>query len=394
MSLLASRPWMNEELTLLRDNARRFFQRECVPHEMRWREQHHAERDIWNKAGAAGLLCAAVPEQYGGGGGGFQHEAVICEEQMYSMSQAFSNNVHSGIVAHYILAYGSEAQKKRWLPRMATGELVAAIAMSEPGVGSDLQRIKTQAKLEGEPGSGSGAGHWRINGAKTFITNGLHANLIVVAVKTGAEAGARGISLLVLESDGAEGFRRGPLLDKLGQKTLDTCELFFDDVKVPATNLLGAEEGKGFAQLMQQLPRERILVAVGAVASMRRAIDDTLAYVRQRQVFGQPLMSLQNTRFTLAECETQARAAQAFVDDCIARLGNGTLDATTAAMAKWWTTDVCCRVIDECLQLHGGYGFMNEYPIARLYADLRVTRILGGANEVMKELIAREMEKR
>ncbi|HSV36488.1 MAG TPA: acyl-CoA dehydrogenase family protein [Ramlibacter sp.] len=376
---------MNEELEMLRDSARRFFERECVPNEMRWRAQHHAEREIWNKAGAAGLLCAAMPDEFGGGGGNFLHEAVICEEQMYTMSQAFSNNVHSGIVAHYLLAYGTEAQKKRWLPKMATGELVAAIAMSEPGTGSDLQRIRTRATLDGS--------HWRIQGAKTFITNGLHANLIVVAVKTGSEAGAKGISLLVLETEGAEGFRRGPLLDKLGQKTLDTCELFFDDVKVPADNLLG-EEGRGFVQLMQQLPRERMLIAVGAVATMRRALDETLAYVRERQVFGQPLMALQNTRFKLAESETQARAAQAFVDDCIARLMKGELDATTAAMAKWWTTDVCCRIIDECLQLHGGYGFMNEYPIARLYADMRVTRILGGANEVMKELIARSLDKK
>jgi acyl-CoA dehydrogenase len=379
------RSWMDEELEMLRDSARKFFERECVPHEMRWREQHHADRAIWNQAGAAGLLCAAMPEQYGGGGGNFLHEAVICEEQMYTMSQAFSNNVHSGIVAHYILAYGSEAQKKRWLPRMATGELVTAIAMSEPGVGSDLQRITTRATLDGD--------HWRINGAKTFITNGMHANLVCVAVKTGAEAGAKGISLVMLETEGVEGFRRGPLLDKLGQKTLDTCELFFDDVKVPATNLLGAEEGKGFVQLMQQLPRERMLVAVGAVAATRRAIDDTVAYVRERKVFGQPLMAMQNTRFKLAECETQARVAQAFVDDCIVRLMKGELDSATAAMAKWWTTDICGRVIDECLQLHGGYGFMNEYPIARLYADMRVTRILGGANEVMKELIARSLEK-
>ena len=383
--MMMTRSWMNEELEMLRDSARRFFERECVPNEMRWRAQHHAEREIWNKAGAAGLLCAAMPEDFGGGGGNFLHEAVICEEQMYTMSQAFSNNVHSGIVAHYLLAYGSEAQKKRWLPKMATGVLVAAIAMSEPGTGSDLQRIRTQATLEGD--------YWRIRGAKTFITNGLHANLIVVAVKTGSDAGAKGISLLVLETEGAEGFRRGPLLDKLGQKTLDTCELFFDDVKVPATHLLG-EEGRGFVQLMQQLPRERMLIAVGAVATMRRALDETLAYVRDRQVFGQPLMALQNTRFKLAECETQACAARAFVDDCIARLMKGELDATTAAMAKWWTTDVCCRIIDECLQLHGGYGFMNEYPIARLYADMRVTRILGGANEVMKELIARALEKR
>jgi acyl-CoA dehydrogenase len=380
------RPWMDAELEMLRDTARRFFERECVPHESRWRAQHHADRDIWNKAGAAGLLCASIPEEYGGGGGGFLHEAVICEEQMYSMSQAFSNNVHSGIVAHYILAYGSEAQKKRWLPRMATGELVAAIAMTEPGAGTDLQRIKAQARLEGD--------YWHINGTKTFITNGMHAGLVCVAVKTSAEAGAKGVSLLMVETEGTEGFRRGPLLDKMGQKTLDTTELFFDDVRVPANNLLGGEEGKGFPQLMQQLPRERLLIAVGAAATMRRAIDDTLAYVRERNVFGQPLMALQNTRFKLAECETQAEIARSFVDDCIARLSRGELDVPTAAMAKWWTTDTCCRIVDECLQLHGGYGFMNEYPIARLYADVRVGRIYGGANEVMKEIIARSLEKR
>ncbi len=381
----ASRPWMDADLEMLRDTARRFFERDCAPHESRWRTQHHADRDIWNKAGAAGLLCASIPEEYGGSGGSFLHEAVICEEQMYSMSQAFSNNVHSGIVAHYILAYGSEAQKKRWLPRMATGELVAAIAMTEPGAGTDLQRIKAQAKLVGD--------HWHINGAKTFITNGLHAGLVCVAVKTGAEGGAKGISLLMVETEGTEGFRRGPLLDKMGQKTLDTTELFFDDVRVPATNLLGGEEGKGFPQLMQQLPRERLLIAVGAVATMRRAIDDTLAYVRERNVFGNPLMALQNTRFKLAECETQARVAQAFLDDCIARLMRGELDVPTAAMAKWWTTDACCKIVDECLQLHGGYGFMNEYPIARLYTDVRVGRIYGGANEVMKEIIARALDK-
>jgi acyl-CoA dehydrogenase len=385
MAEMTTRPWMDAELQMLRDTARRFFERECVPNEPRWRAQHHADREIWNKAGTASLLCASIPEEYGGAGGNFLHEAVICEEQMYSMSQAFSNNVHSGIVAHYILAYGSEAQKKRWLPRMATGELVAAIAMTEPGAGTDLQRIKATACLEGDG--------WRINGAKTFITNGMHAGLVCVAVKTGADAGAKGISLLMVETDKAEGFRRGALLDKMGQKTLDTTELFFDDVRVPATNLLG-EEGKGYAHLMQQLPRERMLIAVGAVATMRRAIDETLAYVRERNVFGQPLMSMQNTRFKLAECETQARVAQAFVDDCIARLMRGELDVPTAAMAKWWTTDTCCRIVDECLQLHGGYGFMNEYPIARLYADVRVGRIYGGANEVMKEIVARALEKR
>jgi acyl-CoA dehydrogenase len=383
---MIQRAWMNDELEMLRDTARRFFQRECVPNEARWREQHHADREIWAKAGAAGLLCASIPEEYGGGGGSFLHEAVICEEQMAAMAMSFSNNVHSGIVAHYILAYGSEEQKRRWLPRMATGELVAAIAMSEPGAGTDLQRIKTQARRDGDS--------YHISGSKTFITNGMHANLVCVAVKTDTTCGARGVSLLMAETDGLNGFRRGPLLDKLGQKTLDTTELFFDNVKVPAANLLGGEEGKGFAQLMQQLPQERLLIAVGAVATMQRAIDDTLNYVRERQVFGAPLMAMQNTRFKLAECETQATVARSFVDDCIARLQRKELDVPTAAMAKWWTTDTCCRIVDECLQLHGGYGYMNEYPIARLYADVRVGRIYGGANEVMKEIIARAMDKR
>jgi acyl-CoA dehydrogenase len=380
-----TRPWMSEELELLRDSARRFFERECVPHDARWRAQQHADRAIWTQAGRAGLLCASIPEEYGGGGGSFLHEAVICEEQMRAMAQGFSNNVHSGIVAHYLLAYGTEEQKRRWLPRMATGELVAAIAMTEPGAGTDLQRIKTQARRDGE--------HWRISGSKTFITNGMHAGLVCVAAKTDAAGGAKGISLLMVETEGAAGFRRGPLLDKMGQKTLDTTELFFDDVRVPAGNLLGAEEGQGFPQLMAQLPRERMLIAVGAVATMQRAIGDTLEYVRDRQVFGQPLLKMQNTRFKLAECETQAQVARAFVDDCIARLMRGELDVPTAAMAKWWTTDTCCRIVDECLQLHGGYGFMNEYAIARLYADVRVGRIYGGANEVMKEIIARALEK-
>ncbi|CAN7636288.1 acyl-CoA dehydrogenase family protein [Variovorax sp. LjRoot178] len=380
-----TRPWMTEELEMLRDSARRFFERECVPNETRWRAQHHADRDIWTKAGAAGLLCASIPEEYGGGGGSFLHETVICEEQMRAMAQSFSNNVHSGIVAHYLLAYGTEEQKRRWLPRMASGELVAAIAMTEPGAGTDLQRIKTQARRDGD--------HWRISGSKTFITNGMHAGLVCVAAKTDAAGGAKGISLLMVETEGTAGFRRGPLLDKMGQKTLDTTELFFDDVRVPAENLLGAEEGRGFPQLMAQLPRERMLIAVGAVASMQRAIGETLEYVRDRQVFGEPLLKMQNTRFTLAECETQAQVARAFVDDCIARLMRNELDVPTAAMAKWWTTDACCRIVDECLQLHGGYGFMNEYPIARLYADVRVGRIYGGANEVMKEIIARAMEK-
>jgi acyl-CoA dehydrogenase len=257
--------------------------------------------------------------------------------------------------------------------------------MSEPGAGTDLQRIKTRAVREGDD--------YVIHGAKTFITNGHHANLVVVAVKTDAAAGAKGVSLVVVETDGLEGFRRGRILEKLGQKTLDTAELFFDGVRVPADHLLGGEEGKGFAQLMQQLPQERLLIAVGAVATMHRAIAETTAYVRQREVFGKPLMALQNTRFKLAECQTQATVARSFVDDCIARLQRGELDVPTAAMAKWWTTDTNCRIVDECLQLFGGYGYMTEYPIARLYADVRVSKIYGGANEVMKEIVARAMDR-
>jgi acyl-CoA dehydrogenase len=319
------------------------------------------------------------------------HEAVICQEQWRAMAQCFSNNVHSGLVAHYLLAYGSEAQKQRWLPPMARGDLVAAIAMSEPSTGTDLQRIRTQARREGD--------HYLISGSKIFITNGLHAGLVCVAVKTDAAAGSKGISLLMVETHNAAGeevpgFRRGQPLDKIGQKTLYTTELFFDEVRVPVANLLGSVEGRGFAQLMEQLPRERLIIAVGSVATMQRAIQETLDHVRQRQVFGQALMQMQNTRFKLAECETQAEVARAFVDDCITKLQGGTLDVPTAAMAKWWTTDTCCKVVDECLQLFGGYGYMNEYPIARLYADVRVGRIYGGANEVMKEVIARAMEKR
>jgi acyl-CoA dehydrogenase len=378
------RPWMDAELELLRDTARRFFETECAPHQEEWAAQKHADRAIWRRAGELGLLCAGIPEAYGGGGGHFLHEAVICEEQQRALVNSFSINVHSGIVAHYLLAYGSEEQKLRWLPPMARGEMVAAIAMTEPGAGTDLQRIRTTAFRDG--------GRYVVNGAKTFITNGLHADLVCVAVKTDPQAKAKGVSLLMMETRDLPGFRRGRLLDKIGQRAQDTVELSFDDVRVPVANLLGGEEGRGFAQLMQQLPRERLLIAVGCAATMQRAVDDTLAYVQQRQIFGEPLMALQNTRFKLAECQTQATIARSFVDDCIARLQRGELDVPTAAMAKCWITDTLCKVVDECLQLHGGYGYMNEYPIARMYVDARVGRIYGGANEVMKEIIARAMD--
>ena len=381
--------WMTEDVVLFRDNVRKVFEREFAPLEERWRREHLADRSVWRQAGELGLLCTSIPQAYGGAGGTFAHEAVVAYEQGRALVNSFSINVHSGIVAHYLLAYGSEAQKQRWLPKMATGELVAAIAMSEPGAGSDLQAVRTSAQLE-RAGSGDA---YVIDGAKTFITNGHHADLVCVVAKTDAARGAKGVSLLMVETADLPGFRRGRLLEKIGQHGQDTAELFFDGVRVPAANLLGDEEGQGFRQLMQQLARERLLIAIGAVGMMQRAIDETLAYVAQRQVFGEPLLAMQNTRFKLAECQTEATITQTFVDACIERQLAGTLDVPTAAMAKWSSTDKLCRIVDECLQLHGGYGYMTEYPIARLYADVRVLRILGGANEVMKELIARSMER-
>lgn len=375
--------WMDADLTLFQDSTRRLFEKEFVPDEERWRKQQHADREVWNKAGRLGLLCVSMPEAYGGGGGSFAHEAIVAAEQARAMVHGFSNNVHSAILAHYILNYGTEEQKRRWLPRMATGELVGAIAMSEPGAGSDLKSVRTTAAKDG--------GEYVLNGSKTFITNGLHADLVCVVAKTDTQAGARGVSLIMVETQGLPGFRRGRLLEKLGQKSLDTAELFFDGARVGEDCLLGGVEGRGFAQLMQQLPRERLLIAVGAVATMRRAIEEAVAYASARQVFGQALIELQNTRFTLAECETVATIAARFVDDCIERQLAGTLDLSTAAMAKWWTTQMNCQVIDECLQLHGGYGYMLEYPIARMYADARVGKIYGGSNEIMKEIIARAM---
>ncbi len=375
--------WMDADLALFQDATRRIFDKEFAPDEERWRKQQHADRDIWTRAGRLGLLCVSMPEAYGGGAGSFAHEAIVAAEQARAMVHGFSNNVHSAILAHYILNYGTEAQRQRWLPGMATGERVGAIAMSEPGAGSDLKSVRTTARRDGDT--------YVLNGSKTFITNGLHADLICVVAKTDPHAGSRGVSLIMVQTDDLPGFRRGRLLEKLGQKSGDTAELFFDDVRVPAANLLGEAEGQGFTQLMQQLPRERLLIAVGAVATMRRAIDDTVAYTKTRQVFGQALIDMQNTRFKLAECETVATIAARFVDDCIARQLQGTLDLPTAAMAKWWTTQMNCQVIDECLQLHGGYGYMLETPIARMYADARVGKIYGGSNEIMKEIIARGM---
>jgi acyl-CoA dehydrogenase len=371
------------ELALFRESARAFFQREVVPHQERWAEQHHVDRELWQAAGEAGMLCAGIPEELGGGGGSFAHEAVVLEEQARALDTAFGNQVHSAICAHYVLACGTPEQQRRWLPGMGSGELVAAVAMTEPGAGSDLKAVRTTARRDGDA--------YVLDGTKTFISNGLHADLVIVVAKTDPAAGAHGISLFVLETADAPGFTRGRLLDKLGMRGQDTIELFFEDVRVPAENLLGGVENRGFAQLMEQLPRERLTLAVQSVATAERILEDTVAYVKEREAFGADLFALQNTRFELAECATEVRLGRTFVDDCVARIDAGTLDSATASMAKWWCSDMQGRVIDRCLQLHGGYGFMLEYPVARAYADARVTRIFGGANEVMKELIARSL---
>jgi acyl-CoA dehydrogenase len=375
--------WMSEDLVLLSDSARRFFLEECAPHYDRWEAQGSVDRDMWLKAGETGLLGAEVPEAYGGPGGSFAHDAIITYEANRAGIDGWGGPLHNAIVVPYILHYGSEEQKRRWLPRLVTGELIGAIAMTEPGAGSDLQAIRTTAKRDGN--------HYLINGAKTFITNGQLANLIVVVTKTDPAAGARGTSLFIVETDDVEGFRRGRTLDKIGLKANDTSELFFDDTRVPADALLGAEEGQGFAQLMQQLPQERLLIAIYAAARIERALAETLAYVKDRKVFGQPVIDFQNTQFVLAECKTEATIAKVFVDHCIERHLQGGLDTATASMAKYWVTDLQCKIIDRCLQLHGGYGYMNEYPIARMYRDARVERIYGGTNEIMKVLIARTL---
>ena len=379
-------PWMTEELSIVREQVRRFLEREFTPHRERWEREGVVDRDAWLKAGAAGLLCAGIPEAYGGGGGTYAHEVVISEEVgRAGLAGGFGagNGVHSSIVAHYILAYGTEEQKQRWLPKMASGEFIGAVAMTEPGTGSDLQSIRTTALRDGD--------HYVVNGQKTFISNGQNADLILVVAKTDPTAGAKGVSIVAVETAEAKGFRRGRNLEKLGMHAQDTSELFFDDVRAPAANLLGETEGRGFTQLMVQLAWERLSCAFGAVVAMEQAVAMTSQYVRERKAFGQPIMSFQNTQFKLAEAKTKAVIGRSFVDGLMVQLLAGTLDPTTAAMAKWWCTQSQCEVVDECLQLHGGYGYMTEYPIARLYADARVQKIYAGSNEVMKMLIARAL---
>jgi len=372
--------WSDPDIELYRDTVVRFIDSEMLPDDAQARRRGHVGHALWRKAGALGLLCADIPEAYGGAGGDFRHEAVLYEEMARRSLTGMSVSVHT-IVAHYLLNHGTPAQKQRYLPRMARGELVGAIAMTEPGAGSDLQGIATRAVRDGDG--------YVINGAKTFISNGYLAGLVLVVARTDPSQRARGMSILIVETENCAGYRVGPLLDKIGLKAQDTAELFFDDVRVPADQLLGGEEGRGFAQLMSDLPYERLAVGVIAAGMMHGAYEATLTHVRERRAFGKALIDLQNTRFKLAEVATAVKLARTFVDACITELLAGRLDTVTASMVKCWASDMQGKVIDDCLQLFGGYGYMNESVIARMYVDARVQRIYGGANEIMKEVIAR-----
>jgi acyl-CoA dehydrogenase len=377
-----SSPWMTPELESFRDAVRRFVAHEVVPHQERWRKQQHVDRDLWNKAGDMGMLLADIPEEYGGSGGSFAYQAVVFEELAFAGDTAFGLHVHA-IVAHYLLNQGTEEQKRKYLPKLASGEMVAAIAMSEPGAGSDLKGIRTTALKD--------ADGYRLNGSKTFISNGYLADLILVVAKTDPAAGSRGVSLMLLETRDNPGFRVGRILEKVGQKGQDTCELFFDGALVALGNVLGGVEGQGFAQLMTELPYERTVVGLAGVACIERALQLTVEYARERKAFGQALIEMQNTRFVLAEIKTEATIARVFIDRCVEDVIAGRMDTVQASMAKYWISDLQCKVVDQCVQLFGGYGYMLEYPIAQLYVDARVQRIYGGANEIMKEIIARSL---
>ncbi len=378
---MIERTLFTEDHAIFRESFRRFVEKEIVPFHAAWEEQGYVAREVWTKAGENGFLCTSMPEEFGGAAGDKLYSVSMMEEIARVNATGIGFGLHSEIVAPYILNYGSDEQKRRLLPKMATGELIGAIAMSEPAAGSDLQGIKTTALRKGD--------HYVLNGSKTFITNGWHADIVIVVAKTNPQAGAKGTSLLLVEQ-GMPGFEKGKRLKKVGMKAQDTSELFFDNVQVPAENLLG-RENEGFIYLMQELPWERLQIAISAVESAQAAIDWTVEYVKERKVFGTTVATFQNTRFRLAELQTEVQIARVFVDKCISLVMDRKLDASTASMAKYWCSDLQCKVIDECLQLHGGYGYMWEYPIARAYADARVQRIYGGTNEIMKEVITRSM---
>jgi acyl-CoA dehydrogenase len=375
-------PWMDDDLRMLREAVSRFVEGEMLPQEPRWRAQKHVDRSMWRQVGEAGFLLMDVPAEYGGGGGDFRHEAVLYEELARRGISGFGQGVHS-IAAHYVLNYGTEEQKNRWLPRMASGELIGAIAMTEPGAGSDLKGIRTRAVRDGDA--------YVVNGSKMFITNGSIATILMLVVRTDPGDRSRGLSILMVETENLRGYSVGRVLDKMGMTAQDTSELSFEDVRVPVDCLLGGAEGRGMHMLMGDLPYERLTIALGGVAAMEGAYAETVRYTKERQAFGQKIADFQNTRFKLAEVATQVRVARVFVDRCIEQLVAGELDTETAAMAKWWITDIQQKVIDECVQLYGGYGYMNEYLICRMFADSRVQRIYGGTNEIMKELISRSI---
>ncbi|WP_066265168.1 acyl-CoA dehydrogenase family protein [Hydrogenophaga palleronii] len=382
---MIERTLFNADHEAFRDSFRKFIDKEIAPHHEAWEEQGYVDRAVWSKAGENGFLGMSLPEAYGGSDADKLYSVVQMEEIARSGFTGIGFGLHSEIVAPYILHYGTEAQKAKYLPQLASGEMVGAIAMSEPAAGSDLQGVKSTAIQQAD-------GSYLLNGSKTFITNGWHADLVIVVAKTDPSAGAKGTSLLLVER-GMPGFEKGKRLKKLGMKAQDTSELFFNNVNVPAENLLGgpAMEGRGFICLMEQLPWERLQIAIGAVAAAQAAIDWTVQYTRDRKVFGQPVAQYQNTRYTLAELQTEVQVARVFVDKCCELIVDGKLDTATASMAKYWCSDLQCKVMDECLQLHGGYGYMWEYPITRAYADARVQRIYGGTNEIMKEVISRSM---
>ena len=379
---MIDRTLFNADHEAFRDSFRRFMDKEIAPFHEAWEEQGFVDRAVWNKAGENGFLCMTMPEAYGGSDADKLYSVVQMEELARAGFSGIGYGLHSEIVAPYILHYGTEAQKKKYLPLLASGAMVGAIAMSEPAAGSDLQGVKSTAIKQAD-------GSYLLNGSKTFITNGWHADLVIVVAKTDPAAGAKGTSLLLIER-GMPGFEKGKRLKKLGMKAQDTSELFFDNVRVPAENLLGAE-GKGFICLMEQLPWERLQIAIGAVSAAQAAIDWTVAYVKDRKVFGQTVAAFQNTRYKLAEMQTEVQVARVFVDKCCELVAVDQLDTATASMAKYWCSDLQCKVMDECVQLFGGYGYMWEYPITRAYADARVQRIYGGTNEIMKEVISRGM---